>query len=542
MKNVIFEIGCGRLIFANTFNSAKTLSGELLREEPGKRDIVVYAENPHVIVSQHPNEIFIDPSDIYRLKLNSYVPKNINTRISRIKTKKEITELNKIYQSRGMARIDKNFVLKNKASRKIIFLVAYHQDQIVGGVMGLDHKYVTGWDGASLWSLAVDPQATIPGVGMDIVNYLISYFQKIGREFMDLSVMHDNKSAISLYTKLGFEKIKSFAVKKKNKMNAHLFTKPVDKNLTLLHSEYQLIFNEAQRRGINVKIIDKEEGYYRLSLGAKEIVCQGTLTDMISAISLSICNDKAAFINFLKSHDYPLPDEIVHRSSTLSKDFLRRHKTVIVKPSFGEKGKGVTLRVREDKELMSAIRKAQRISSKVILQRFIKGVNVRVIIIAHEVVSAAKIENPMITGDGKNNIKKLVEKLNRRRCSAAMYDCGIPFDNDTKATIEKKGYNWSTVLPQNKSIKVREHLNINKGAILRNITDKIDKKIKDGLCDAAAKLMMPIVAFDIRMPNINSDKYFILEAKARFSIKDHEPSLVPKKFIDFLFPQSKQSK
>ena len=67
--------------------------------------------------------------------------------------------------------------------------------------------------------LAVDPQASLPGIGEVLVRHLIETFQTRGLARIDLSVMHDNAHAISLYEKLGFELVPLFTVKYKNPIN-----------------------------------------------------------------------------------------------------------------------------------------------------------------------------------------------------------------------------------------------------------------------------------------------------------------------------------
>ncbi|MGQ4819587.1 GNAT family N-acetyltransferase, partial [Enterococcus faecium] len=44
-----------------------------------------------------------------------------------------------------------------------------------------------------------------------------------GRAYLDLSVMHDNTAAITLYRKLGFARVAAVCVKRKNPINTPLF-------------------------------------------------------------------------------------------------------------------------------------------------------------------------------------------------------------------------------------------------------------------------------------------------------------------------------
>lgn len=93
---------------------------------------------------------------------------------------------------------------------------------------GVDHKQLFDdpEDGSSLWSLAVDPAASLPGVGAALTRTLAGMLHARGRAYLDLSVAHDNAAAIGLYEKLGFQRVPVLAVKRKNAINEPLFTHP----------------------------------------------------------------------------------------------------------------------------------------------------------------------------------------------------------------------------------------------------------------------------------------------------------------------------
>ena len=66
--DVAVEMGWGRLIFGQTFADPAKLAEVLRHEGHGRRDICMYAREPHVLVSMAPAELFIDPSHTYRLR------------------------------------------------------------------------------------------------------------------------------------------------------------------------------------------------------------------------------------------------------------------------------------------------------------------------------------------------------------------------------------------------------------------------------------------------------------------------------------------
>ena len=105
----------------------------------------------------------------------------------------------------------------------VMYLVAVRDDDgsVVGTVTGVDHKLLFSdpEDGSSLWTLAVDPTSSLPGVGAALTRALADEFRARGRAYMDLSVAHDNTAAIALYEKLGFQRVPVLAVKRKNAIN-----------------------------------------------------------------------------------------------------------------------------------------------------------------------------------------------------------------------------------------------------------------------------------------------------------------------------------
>ena len=68
--DVVLEMGWGRLIFGQTFADPEKLAGVLRQDAPGRRDICIYAREPHVLVARAPAELFIDPSHTYRLRFS----------------------------------------------------------------------------------------------------------------------------------------------------------------------------------------------------------------------------------------------------------------------------------------------------------------------------------------------------------------------------------------------------------------------------------------------------------------------------------------
>jgi len=208
---ITLHCGWGRLIFAHTFLSPKTVAQTILEEKEGERDIAFYLNDPHLVLNEAPQELFLDPSITFRVPFANYSSSDRTTigfAIGPIESRKQIREINRIYQSHGMVPLREDYVWENRASPKFQYLVARAEDdgRILGVVLGVDHRenFDDIENGSSLWALAVDKQADLPGIGECLVRATIELMRDRGRSQLDLSVMHDNDGAIGLYKKLGF--------------------------------------------------------------------------------------------------------------------------------------------------------------------------------------------------------------------------------------------------------------------------------------------------------------------------------------------------
>ena len=303
---------------------------------------------------------------------------------------------------------------------------------MIGTATGVDHRHAYGdpENGSSLWCLAVDPQANYPGIGEALVAHLAEHYQARGRSYMDLSVLHDNEQAIALYRKLGFRRVPVFAVKRKNAINESLFVPPGPERD--LNPYAQIIVDEALRRGIEVDILDAEEGYFRLRHGGRAIVCRESLSELTTAIAMSRCQDKRVTWRTLEAHGIRLPDQRIAAEADGNAAFLEKHGAIVVKPAVGEQGQGISVDVRNIEDMADAIRRARRYSERVLLEQYVHGEDLRLIVIGYELVAAAIRRPARVVGDGRHTIRELIAKQSRRRAAATGGEVGDSlFDQHT---------------------------------------------------------------------------------------------------------------
>ncbi|GMU20142.1 MAG: GNAT family N-acetyltransferase [Phycisphaerae bacterium] len=545
-RNVAVQMGWGRLIFGHTFEDAGALAEALCKELPGQRDIAFYLPDPHVALAKASHELFLDPSHTYRLWLHQYRtgdPPPQNFVMRPVRTREDVEGINKIYAANRMVGTDPDFVLKSINSRILKYVVAEDpaSGEILGTVMGVDHltAFRDPENGASLWCLAVHPQAHFPGVGEALVRRIIERYQARGRAYLDLSVMHDNERAIALYEKLGFQRVPVFCLKHRNAINQPLFLPPPPEEK--LNPYATIIVDEARQRGIAVEVLDAGAGFFRLTLGGRSIVCRESLSELTSAVAMSRCDDKRVTLRVLKSAKLRVPEQRGAGNREENNAFLQEHGRLVVKPARGEQGAGISVDVRSPEDLERAIQAARRVCDTVVMEEFVEGQDLRIIVINYELVAAAVRRPAHVVGTGQHTVAELIEKQSRRRTAATGGESHIPMDDETRRCVQSAGYELDSVLPSGEVLQVRKTANLHTGGTIHDVTADLHPALADAAVEGARALSIPVVGFDLLVPDVSGPDYTMIEANERPGLANHEPQPTAERFIDLLFPETRRA-
>lgn len=540
-KDVVLDCGWGRLIFAHTFENPLAVADVLCEEAEDKRDIALYLRDPHVVLSRAPQELFLDPSHTYRLWLSEYRPPRTRPTgfsVRRLRRRSDADGINRLYAKRHMVPVKAEFIWKQRGKKTLTYLVAEDGEsgEIIGTATGVDHTkaFPDPENGSSLWCLAVDPATVHPGVGIALVNHLADHYQARGRAFMDLSVMHDNEGAIALYEKLGFRRVPVFCIKRKNPVNEKLFMGPAPEEK--LNPYGEIIVNEARRRGIAIEVIDSEQGYFALTHGGRHIVCRESLSELTTAVAMSRCDDKRVTRRLLHANGLEVPDQRVAGSDEDNAAFLKKHGTIVVKPARGEQGQGISVNIDSEDAMNAAIARTRGTCETVLLEQFLDGDDLRVIVIDFRVVAAAIRRPPEIEGTGEHTVRELIEKQSRRRAAATGGESRIPSDDETRRCVEAAGYALDDTLPKGERLVVRKAANLHTGGTIHDVTGQIHPALKEACEKAARALDIPVVGLDLIVPDVPKAEYMIIEANERPGLANHEPQPTAERFIDLLFP------
>ncbi|EKT4523044.1 N-acetylglutaminylglutamine synthetase [Pseudomonas putida] len=535
--------GWGRLLIGHTYPDPAVLAEALLDERPGERDIALYVAAPQQLLAQAPQQLFLDPSDTLRLWFTDYRPAQRvfrGFRIRRAQAEADWQAINALYQARGMLPVNPDLLTPHHLGGPVYWLAEDEEtNAVIGSVMGLNHSkaFDDPEHGSSLWCLAVDPQCSRPGVGEVLVRHLVEHFMSRGLAYLDLSVLHDNRQAKRLYKKLGFRNLPTFAVKRKNGINQQLFLGPGPE--AELNPYARIIVDEAFRRGIEVQVDDAAAGLFTLSLGGRRVRCRESLSDLTSAVSMTLCQDKRLTQHALHNAGLRVPVQQLAGNADDNLAFLEEHGAVVVKPVDGEQGQGVAVNLTTHDEISQAIEQARRFDSRVLLESFHPGLDLRIVVIGFEVVAAAIRHPAQVVGDGEHSIKALIEAQSRRRQAATGGESRIPLDEETERTLRAAGLAYDSVLPTGQRLAVRRTANLHTGGTLEDVTERLHPVLADAAVRAARALDIPVVGLDLMVRDAEHPDYVIIEANERVGLANHEPQPTAERFVDLLFPHSR---
>lgn len=546
-KNVELELGWGRLIFGQTFADPHQLVEALRREGPGRRDICIYARESHVVVAEAPTELFIDPSHTYRLRFTARKmdspPAPLGVTVRTLNDPIDADAMNRVYVRCGMVPAGVDVIWdnhQNVPAVKYLLAVRDEDGAVVGTVTGVDHELLFSdpEEGSSLWTLAVDPAAGLPGIGAALTRALAEHFRTAGRAYMDLSVAHDNAAAIGLYEKLGFRRVPVLAIKRKNAINEPLFSPPPE-TVDDLNPYARIIADEALRRGIWVEVLDAETGEMRLTHGGRSVITRESLSEYTSAVAMCRCDDKRLTRRLVSEAGIIVPRARLATFDESDFAFLKEVGEVVVKPTRGEQGKGITVGVVPDNgpdDLSAALARARKQYPDVLIEQRVTGDDLRLVVIDGRVVAAALRLPPEIIGTGEHSVRDLIAAESRRRSAATGGESRIPLDDLTESTVAEAGWGLDDVLPQGARLRVRRTANLHQGGTIHDVTAQVNAELCRVAVTAAEAIGIPVTGIDLLVPDVTGTDYAFIEANERPGLANHEPQPTAAAFIDFLFP------
>lgn len=307
------------------------------------------------------------------------------------------------------------------------------------------------------------------------------------------------------------------------------------------------IVTAATDRGIpHIRLNDGN--LVQLGYGAAQRRIWTAESEFTSAIAEGIASDKDLTKSLLKSCGVPIPEgQVVYSPEEAWEAAQDIGLPVVVKPSDGNHGRGVSLDLRKREDIEAAYHVAYPEGSDVMVERFIPGDEHRLLVVDGKVVAAARGEVVSITGNGRNTVRELIDsQLNSdpRRGYEEEYPLEIiDVTTDAKVQLELKRQDLDAdaVPAAGRQVVVQRN-----GNVAVDCTDDVHPEVAY-IAALAAKVVgldiagIDMVAQDISKP-LHSQGGAIVEVNAGPGLLMHlkpavgAPRPVGQAIVEHLFP------
>ena len=291
----------------------------------------------------------------------------------------------------------------------------------------------------------------------------------------------------------------------------------------------------------------------QLGYGASQRRIWTAESEFTSAIAEGIASDKDLTKSLLKSCGVPIPEgQVVHSPEEAWEAAQDIGLPVVVKPSDGNHGRGVTLDLRKKEDIEAAFHVAYPEGSDVMVERFILGDEHRLLVVNGKVVAAARGEVVGITGNGRSTVAELIDsQLNSdpRRGYEEEYPLEI-IDANTNVAVQlelkRQDLDAQAVPAAGRQVVVQRN-----GNVAVDCTDEVHPEVAYIAGLAARVVGLDIAGIDMVAQNIarplHSQGGAIVEVNAGPGLLMHlkpavgAPRPVGQAIVEHLFPAEEQA-
>ncbi|PAS92792.1 MAG: cyanophycin synthetase [Candidatus Dactylopiibacterium carminicum] len=309
------------------------------------------------------------------------------------------------------------------------------------------------------------------------------------------------------------------------------------------------IVDAAQARNVPAIRLLEDGNLVQLGWGRHQRRVWTAETDRTSAIAENIACDKDLTKSLLIPCGVPVPEGQVVRSADEAWDAAQDiGLPVVVKPSDANHARGVSLELMSEEEVKAAYPIADAEGSDVIVERFIQGVEHRLLVVGGKLVAAGRGEQIHLTGDGQSTVRALIDtQLNSdpRRGDAEEFPLEtirVDSDQGMLLLLKRQGFTPDTVPAAGQRVVVQRN-----GNVCIDCTDEVHPEVAATAALAARIVGLDIAGIDLVTTDVSrplaETRGAIVEVNAGPGLLMHlkpavgQPRPVGEAIADHLFPE-----
>ncbi|MEI6504299.1 MAG: cyanophycin synthetase [Planctomycetota bacterium] len=293
------------------------------------------------------------------------------------------------------------------------------------------------------------------------------------------------------------------------------------------------IVEAAVARGIPPQRLT-EGSLVRLGQGAKQRRILAAETDRTGAVAETIAQDKELTRTLLAESGIPVPEGRPVTDAADAWAVAEEIGTpVVVKPRYGNQGRGVSVNLVTRDEVEKAWLLANEQDSAVVVERFVSGGDYRVLVVDNRMVAAARRHPPLVVGDGGSTVRQLVDRVNEdpRRCGDHATSLSpMVIDEVAVAVLREQGLTEMSIPEADRDVLLRRNANLSTGGSAEDVTDIVHPEVAARAVEAARIIGLDVAGIDMVMDDIanslESQRGVVIEVNAAPGLRMHlEPTV-----------------
>ena len=293
------------------------------------------------------------------------------------------------------------------------------------------------------------------------------------------------------------------------------------------------IVEAAIARGIPSQRLT-EGSLVRLGYGSRQRRICAAETDRTGAVAETIAQDKELTRTLLAESGIPVPEgRPVIDAADAWAVAEEIGAPVVVKPRYGNQGRGVSVNLVTREEVEKAWILANEINTSVVVERFVTGGDYRVLVVGGRMVAVARRHPPIVVGDGGSTVRQLVDRVNEdpRRCGDHATSLSpMVIDEVAVAVLREQGLSEESVPETGRQVFLRRNANLSTGGSAEDVTDIVHPEVAARAIEAARIVGLDVAGIDLVMDDctksLEAQRGVVIEVNAAPGLRMHlEPTV-----------------
>ena len=226
-----------------------------------------------------------------------------------------------------------------------------------------------------------------------------------------------------------------------------------------------------------------------------------------SHIAVELASDKEETNKILATLGLPVPkQELVQSDAQAVRAAQRIGFPVVTKPYNGNHGRGISIRLTTDEEVLHGYAVAREHSRSVIVETFLEGdADHRLLVVNGELVAATRRTPGHVVGDGSRSIAQLIEIVNqdpRRGIGHEKVLTRLELDAQAQKMLERAELTSESVPAGGTVVYLRSTANLSTGGTATDVTDVIHPDNREMAERAVRAIGLDVGGVDFLSQNI----------------------------------------